>query len=112
MSTKGWQTNTQMWKGVSHEWNPDEKDTDWNIAHVRNAIANYGSVPYGLKNESTTLMDAMLSNNINMGINMARMTKNHKSVRAMHHEAVIALENNDILRARTLMIDWELEHER
>ena len=78
----------------------------WNVAHVVNALSQTGCVPPDRVNETKAILEMLLSNSING----KRMEDAFYGVRRMHHELGKALEGNDLLRARALIVDWEKEY--
>ncbi len=103
--------NPQMWEGINHKWKPFHNDpVDWNIAHVRNSIAETGGVPPERKSLSINLFDSLLSSQINGAIAFKKLRKDMDSAISMHMAVNRALKDNNLLRAKALMIDWQREY--
>lgn len=108
---KGTTWNSDMWNGADHEFNP-LPGNDWNIAHVRNTLANTGTLPPDRVTQSVEILDALLSNCINDGMELRRVSNAIAAVRRVHAGVGVALAHNDILRVKALIIDWEKEYVR
>jgi hypothetical protein len=106
---KGTEWNPLMWKHADHEFNPE---AEWNIAHVRNAIVNHGCVPPDRIALSGELLDALLSNHINISKDFRELRDVYRESRAMHEEVEAALKDDNLLRAAALLEDWRSGHRK
>ncbi len=78
----------------------------WNIAHVLNCLSAGIPIPPDRYGATKSLIEAYVSD----AIAKDRYHEMVLAVHRMHRRVDVALEDNDILRAKTLIVDWELEY--
>ncbi len=83
---------------------------DWNLAHVINSISATGSIPPDRIGETKDILNAVLSDLINNKRDLDNCRKGYQAATAMHSKMMVAMSNNDLLRARTLIVDWSLKY--
>lgn len=85
-------------------------DEEWTVVHVINSVSLTGSVPLDRIEESKNLLHGLLSSSVNNSRDLKNCHNAYESVILMLREAMTAMEANDLLRARTLIVDWHLEY--
>ena len=97
--------NPMMWKGSDHAWN-QLGASEWNIAHVRNSINAYNSVPDKHHALSVKLLDALLSDVIAYKRDFQDLQRLYRETEALRKDTSEALANNDVIRALALLDAW------
>lgn len=83
---------------------------EWNVIQVINSVGLTGSVPLDRKEEARGLLHALLSDCANSNMKLDKYRKAYNSAVNMHYQVSDAMKDNNLLRARTLIVDWNLEH--